>query len=93
MNIPEYNTFVTFDGSKFATAQQAKDAKALIETGSTIDALTIQGDSTTGLHDTLEVCDAIAKAAGNQHLVFGFLDDKNNFIELREAIDYIQQGN
>ena len=89
--LKEYNEFVCYR-AEYENYQQAKRDGAVYSTGSTIDALTIQSDCTTGYFDIGEVLSVVEQYFGDGELIWGVLDRNNNFVSWEDAAFSIKNG-
>lgn len=80
----EFNEFVCYRAI-YESYEQAKHNKAVYSTTSAIDALTIQSDCTTGFFDLGEILSIVELCYGDGELVWGVLDQNNNFVSWEDA--------
>lgn len=83
-DLNEFNEFVCFKG-EYCSFEEAQQDGAIYRSGSVIDALTIQSNSTTGYFDIGEIISVIEKLIGSDEIIWGILTKDKVFVRWEDA--------
>ncbi len=87
----EFNEFVCYR-AVYESYEQAKRDGAVYSTSSAIEALTIQSGCTSGFFDLGEILSIVELCYGDGELVWGVLDQNEDFVSWEDAVFSIKGG-